>query len=108
MNLPTHEMSPDERLARTRGAINEFFATLVVWWLVGLGLVPVTVYILIQFDTPERGSLITVLGWIVVPSLHFLLPSAVAWRIGWARMEKRLRDEGVWPEVRPSDNRPPE
>ncbi|MFN5496057.1 MAG: hypothetical protein ACK5WD_11665 [bacterium] len=108
MNLPTHEMSPDERLARTRGAINEFFATLVVCWLVGLGLVPVTVYILIQFDTPERGSLITVLGWIVVPSLHFLLPSAVAWRIGWARMEKRLRDEGVWPEVRPSDNRPPE
>jgi hypothetical protein len=68
MNLPTHELSPDERSARTRGALNEFIATLVVWWMVGLGLVPVTVYILIQFDTPERGSLITVLGWIVVPS----------------------------------------
>ena len=105
--IPGVEMPLDERAARTRSALSRFTATIAMWLFTGAVLSPVTVYILIQFDTPERGPLMMVLGWILVPLLHFVLPFAVAYRIGSARMEKRLRDEGVWPEVRPSDNRPP-
>ncbi len=106
--IPNSEMSPDERAARTRLALNQCMATIAIWGFVGLGLSPVTIYTLNVFDLPERGSLIKILGSILVPLLHFLLPFVFAYRIGTARMEKRLRDEGVWPEVRPSDNRPPE
>jgi len=92
---PGFEMSFDERSARTRCAVNEFMTTLLVWCLIGLGLSPVTIYILIQFDSPEGRSLNMVVGLILVPLLHFFLPLSLAWRFGSSRMEKRRREEGV-------------